>query len=96
MPMTGFIYPYFFCVAGPAACGACPIGVIERGFAGVEFGWLFLLYFIGYFGLITVLSGRAFCGWACPIGFMSEMVYSVRQALDEYLNTVWTMTQYGH
>ncbi|OYT46462.1 hypothetical protein B6U90_00960 [Thermoplasmatales archaeon ex4484_6] len=75
--MTGFIYPFFFCPASPAACGGCPIWVIEHGTieisAGFTNGYLMILYLIGFFLLIGLLVGRSFCGWACPVGTLQDL-----------------------
>lgn len=77
--MTGLIYPYFFCVAGPGAWAACPVKYLEIGFMGLEHSLLILAYLIGFFGLFTLVVGRAFCGWMCPIGFTQEVLYKLRR-----------------
>ncbi|MGA1819709.1 MAG: 4Fe-4S binding protein [Thermoplasmatota archaeon] len=75
--MTGFIYPYFFCPASPAACAGCPIWVIEHGtlniVKGVQEGLSMILYLVGMFLVIGVLVGRSFCGWACPVGTLQDI-----------------------
>jgi polyferredoxin len=75
--MTGFIYPFFFCPASPAACAGCPIWVIEHGtiniVKGLQEGLFMILYLVGLFLVIGVLVGRSFCGWACPVGTLQDI-----------------------
>jgi len=75
--MTGFIYPFFFCPASPAACAGCPIWVIEHGtidiVKGVDAGYYMLLYLAGMFVAIGAVVGRSFCGWACPVGTLQDI-----------------------
>lgn len=75
--MTGLIYPFFFCPASPAACAGCPIWVIEHGtldiIKGADASYYMLLYLAGMFVAIGAVFGRAFCGWACPVGTLQDM-----------------------
>lgn len=74
---TGFIYPYFFCPASPGACAGCPIWVIEHGTIniakGVSEGYTMMIYLLGMFLVIGAFFGRAFCGWACPVGTLQDL-----------------------
>jgi len=80
VPMTGIIYPYFFCVASPGACAGCPLGTLQHGFIGTG-GLALLLFLFGFFGILVLIFGRALCGWACPIGFLNEILYKIRGPL---------------
>ncbi len=90
--MSGIIYPYFFCWASPGACAACPLGVMEH--ASIQLGsgaflssltlWFYLLGFLGALGAIV---GRAFCGWACPVGYLQH-VYT------RWRRVSWSKTSY--
>ncbi|MFO8050370.1 MAG: 4Fe-4S binding protein [Thermoplasmatota archaeon] len=75
--MTGWIYPFFFCPASPGACAGCPIWVIEHGtidiVQGAREGYFMLLYLVGLFIAVGVVVGRAFCGWACPVGTLQDI-----------------------
>ena len=69
---TGFCYPFFYCQACPAATSACPLRALENSVYKQSFEWRFLVYpllIIGFFGITT---GRAICGWACPIGLLQR------------------------
>jgi ferredoxin-type protein NapH len=69
---TGFCYPFFYCQACPAATSACPLRALEESVYKQSFEWRFFVYpllIIGFFGVTT---GRALCGWACPIGFLQR------------------------
>lgn len=85
--MTGLIYPYFFCVACPGAVANCPIGGLQHVVLGIGTGsWLKLgLYLIGFVALVSVIFGRAFCGWACPIGALQDLISPVSNRLNKRL-----------
>lgn len=69
---TGFCYPFFYCNSCPASTSACPLRALEVSVFQNSFKWkllLFPLLIIGFFGTLT---GRAICGWACPIGLLQR------------------------
>lgn len=68
--MTGLIYPFFYCYACPFADAACPIGILEHAILG---DYTLFIYLLGFIGVIGVIFGRAFCGWACPVGFLQDI-----------------------
>ena len=74
---TGLIYPYFFCYSCPWDVGNCPLGIMEHGFVDIQITfWLgvsMLLYLFGFLSLMGLLLGRAFCGWACPMGLLQDI-----------------------
>lgn len=74
--ITGLAYPYFFCWACPFAVAACPIGLVEHSFVdislGLMSGFALLFYVFGFMALFAVIFGRAFCGWACPMGLLQD------------------------
>ena len=69
---TGFCYPFFYCHACPAATSACPLRAIEVGVFEGEFKWKLITYPLLILGTVGVLTGRAVCGWACPIGLLQR------------------------
>jgi len=81
---TGFCYPFFYCQACPAATSACPIRALENSVYRQSFEWRFLVYpllIIGFFGIST---GRAICGWACPIGLLQRGTSRVARKVKKY------------
>ncbi|MFW6122429.1 MAG: 4Fe-4S binding protein [Petrotogales bacterium] len=78
---TGFCYPFFYCHACPAATSACPLRAIEIGVYRSNWNWRFILYPIIIIGFVGVITGRAVCGWACPIGFLQRITGKVPRKL---------------
>jgi polyferredoxin len=62
--------PVFHCYACPLAAFACPIGVIAN------FSALHVVPFmaIGTLLLVGVAVGGFVCGWACPFGFLQDLM----------------------
>ena len=78
---TGFCYPFFYCNSCPAATSACPLRALEVSVFQNSFKWkllVFPLLIIGFFGILT---GRAICGWACPIGLLQRATAPVARKL---------------
>ncbi|MBK9119154.1 MAG: 4Fe-4S binding protein [Phycisphaerales bacterium] len=65
----------------------CPFGGIETFYAYVRDGNLICslgisnLYILGGVLVMTVLLRRAFCGWVCPLGALSEWIQSAARRL---------------
>jgi ferredoxin-type protein NapH len=62
------------CYSCPVGTVACPIG------SAIAFGLVRRIpyYIIGFLGLMAVSAGRAFCGWACPFGYLQDGLYRIR------------------
>ena len=69
---TGFCYPFFYCNSCPTATSACPLRAIEQSVYKGSFKWRLLLFPIIILGFFGVTSGRAICGWGCPIGLLQR------------------------
>ena len=83
---TGFCYPFFYCNACPAATSACPLRPLEVSvykFTESESGikWAMLLFPLAILGVIGTFSGRAICGWACPIGLLQRGTAKIARKL---------------
>ncbi len=67
--------PGFNCYSCPGAVGSCPIGALQAGFSSPE---LRLSFFVaGLLLTFGVLFGRLICGFACPFGFLQELLYKI-------------------
>jgi len=71
--LKGVCVPYLNCYACPSALFACPIGTLQHFMAIQAMPYLLL----GMLGLVGVLVGRMACGWACPFGFLQELLHKL-------------------
>ena len=65
--------PVLNCHSCALAWFACPIGVAIH-YSGYR---LFPLIAAGTILLLGTLFGRLFCGWACPFGFLQDMLHKI-------------------
>jgi polyferredoxin len=64
--------PGFNCHSCPGALFVCPIGALQF-FA--SYGRYYVsLYIIGFISVLGAIGGRFICGWACPFGFLQDML----------------------
>ncbi len=101
---TGLIYPYFFCYSCPWDVGNCPIGITEHGFIDIQItfwiGLAMIIYIAGFLSLMGALLGRAFCGWACPMGLLQDITRKfwisekVRKGLKSNVNPKFKNVKY--
>lgn len=66
--------PVLNCYACPASTTACPIGSLKEFAAARRFPY----YVLGSLGLVALAAGRLFCGWACPFGWLQDLLYRLR------------------
>ncbi|MEF8879819.1 MAG: 4Fe-4S binding protein [Candidatus Thermoplasmatota archaeon] len=81
---TGFCYPFFYCHACPASDAACPLRAIEKSVYKFSFKAKLFFYPILILGVVGTLSGRAVCGWACPLGLLQRLTGSVARKFKKY------------
>jgi polyferredoxin len=76
--------PVFHCYSCPLATFACPIGVLAH------FSALHVMPFVavGMLVLVGGLVGTAVCGWACPFGFLQDLV--ARIPTPKFQLPAWT------
>ncbi|MCK5065565.1 MAG: 4Fe-4S binding protein [Candidatus Fermentibacteraceae bacterium] len=81
-----FCVPGLHCYSCPSSVLACPVGSVQNilsseGFlGGITTGRpdsLILLGVIGFLLTLGFLAGRIACGWACPFGFLQELLYKI-------------------
>ncbi len=63
------VLPFLHSAKSPWASGA---GLLEYAFFTIATGRVPYL-FVGIVGLLGLFSGRIFCGWVCPTGFMQDL-----------------------
>lgn len=78
--VKGTCVPVLNCYSCPSAIGACPIGALQMFFADMRAGLAlgarkFGLYVAGFLGAVGSIAGRIPCGWACPFGFIQELLW---------------------
>ena len=81
---TGFCYPFFYCHACPTADAACPLRSLEISVFKGNFNWKLFFYPLVILGVVGVVSGRAVCGWACPIGFLQRGTGTVAKKIQKF------------
>ncbi len=79
------IAPGLHCYACPWATAGCPIGLLQNWVIMGEIPY----YLLGYFLTLFAIVGRAFCGWACPFGFLHDVV-------DKITNVKYSRTNLSH
>ena len=66
-------FPVLNCHSCPTSIFACPMGIIGQ-FSALG---LVPLSVIGLTAIAGLTIGRLLCGWACPFGFLQELLYKV-------------------
>lgn len=78
-PSKSVCAPGLHCYSCPGAAAACPIGSLQQAFASSSLPMGF--YVGGTLLAFGALAGRAICGWACPFGFLQDMLDKLGRAL---------------
>lgn len=68
----GVCVPGLHCYSCPGAIGACPIGALQQSLGASSLKLPF--YVVGCLLAFGALFGRTICGWACPFGFIQDML----------------------
>lgn len=81
-PLKVICAPGLNCYSCPAATTYCIIGSLQQLLANIrlvlEGGQYYLgFYVIGSAGILGGLFGRMICGWACPFGFIQEILHKI-------------------
>ena len=90
-PVTGNLYqgpmkvicsPGLNCYSCPAATTYCPIGSLQQLLLGIRMSLMsgqfyFGAFVLGSMGMLGAVFGRFICGWACPFGFIQELLHKI-------------------
>jgi len=68
-----FCLPVMNCEACLLAWLGCPIGMMGRSLAVLEFP----VVVAGSLLVIGLLMGRFLCGWVCPLGFLQDLLHKI-------------------
>ena len=64
----------FHCYSCPLSAFACPIGVMANYAALLPVVWEVPYLLAGLLLLVGAVSGSLVCGWACPFGFLQDLL----------------------
>lgn len=64
----------FHCYSCPLSSFACPVGVAANYAALLPVVWEVPYLLIGVLVLVGAVSGSLVCGWACPFGFLQDLL----------------------
>ncbi len=64
----------FHCYSCPLSSFACPVGVMANYMALMPAAAEFPFLLLGILLLVGALGGSLVCGWACPFGFLQDLL----------------------
>ena len=73
--LKGACVPGLNCYSCPGALFACPLGSLQGAIQ--KTAYKLPLYMLGTLLLFGVLFGRLICGFACPFGFIQELLFKL-------------------
>ena len=72
--LKGICVPFLNCYSCPTALCSCPIGTMQH-FVAIQ---TIPFYMLGFIALVGITIGRMACGWACPFGFLQDLMYKIK------------------
>lgn len=81
-PLKVVCSPGLNCYSCPAATTYCPMGALQQLMLSIRFSLETGHYYIGWYvlgciGVVGSFLGRMICGWACPFGFVQEILHKI-------------------
>jgi ferredoxin-type protein NapH len=81
-PLKAVCHPGLNCYSCPGALLSCPVGAFQNFMGSIRMvnpGSLPHLgaIVLGYLGFIGIMVGRLTCGWACPFGFIQDLLHKI-------------------
>jgi polyferredoxin len=81
-PLKVICAPGLNCYSCPASTTYCLVGSLQQLLANMRLAleggqFYFGFYVIGSAGILGGLFGRMICGWACPFGFIQELLHKI-------------------
>ena len=73
-----FGLPILASINSPSTAIYSSLDLLQLELSQPEFPWIV----IGSIFLIGAVVGRAFCGWVCPIGFIQDIMTTLKNKLD--------------
>nr|WCC90937.1 magnetosome protein Mad6 [Desulfobacteraceae bacterium] len=70
----GICVPFLNCYSCPTAVFSCPIGSLQHFMTLQAIPY----YLIAFISIIGLLIGRMACGWACPFGFIQDLMFKIK------------------
>ena len=67
----------FHCYSCPLSAFACPVGVAANSAALLPVVWEVPYLLIGLLLFVGAASGSLVCGWACPFGFLQDLLAKI-------------------
>ncbi len=84
-PLKIICSPGLNCYSCPASTTYCPIGSLQNLLGGIRLAlengqYYFGLSVVGSIGILGGMFGRMICGWACPFGFIQDLLHKIPSA----------------
>jgi polyferredoxin len=73
--LKGVCVPFLNCYSCPTALFACPIGTLQH-YMSIH---MIPYYLLGFLSVIGMTIGRMACGWACPFGYIQDLMFKISQ-----------------
>ena len=67
----------FHCYSCPLSSFACPVGLLANYAALLPIAWEVPWLLLGVLALVAAVSGSLACGWACPFGFLQDLLAKI-------------------